>query len=247
MNRKALHQANIDNLTSLWKCMASNAFKVKSAHMLHAASAPTNRLWFDWASQPQPEDIDVLIKKAIENTRHCTIPTWGQKSDRLAKTLHSRGLEIAFEQTAMVLSLKEIKNSTLSTTRVRPVKTTQEMQVWAEVASQVFGEFGESISVPLVQRMTANKHMHLIMAWHNKEAAGTGLIYEAHGVSGIHYIGILPAYRRRGIARQIMKHLIHLIRMRHCEYATLQASEMAEDLYRQLGFTRQFTISNFWK
>ncbi len=245
MNSQILDRANIHNLTGLWKHMGADAFKLQTTQILYATNTGTNRLWFDWDSAPEPQDIHVLIKKAIENETRCTIPTWGQKSNALAKTLHSEKFEIAFEQTAMVLRIKNIKTRLASTTRIRPVKTAEEINAWAKVASQVFGKFGESIPVSLVQRIQDNRHVHLVIAWFNEEAAGTGLMYEDAGIAGIHYLGILPSYRRQGLARQITNHLIHLIQIRHCEYATLQASKMAEGLYHQLGFTRQFTIRNF--
>ncbi len=245
MNSQTLDRANIDNLTDLWKHMGADAFKLKTTQKLYATNTGTNRLWFDWDSAPEPQYIDALINKAIENEALCTIPTWGQKSNALAKTLRSKKFEIAFEQKAMVLSVKDIKTRLSSTTQIRPVKTAQEMKAWAEVASQVFGEFGESIPVSLVQRMQDNAHVHLVIAWFNEEAAGTGLMVEDASIAGIHYIGILPSYRRQGLARQIMNHLMYLIQIRHCEYATLQASKTAEGLYRKLGFTRQFTIKNF--
>jgi len=245
MNSQTLDRANIHNLTRLWKHMGANTLKLKTTQRLYTTSTGTNRLWFDWDSAPEPQDIHLLINKAIENKALYTIPTWGQKSDALAKTLHSKKFEIVFEQTAMVLCLKTINTKRPDTPQIRPVKTAQEMKAWAEVSSQIFGVFGESIPVSLVQRIQNNRHVHLVIAWINEKAAGTGLMYEDAGIAGIHYVGILPAYRRQGLARQIMNYLIHLMQMRHCEYATLQASEMAEALYRQLRFTRQFTIRNF--
>ncbi len=245
MNSQTLDRANIDNLTGLWKHMGADTFKLKTTQRLYATTTGTNRLWFDWNGVPEPQDIHVLINKALANKALCTIPTWGQQSDALVKTLGSKKFGIAFKQTAMVLRLKEIKTSFARTTWVRPVKTAQEMKIWAEVASQVFGKFGESIPLSLVQRMQENRHVYLRIAWFNEEAAGTGLMYEDAGIAGIHYLGILPTYRRQGLARQIMNELIHLMQKRHCEYATLQSSEMAEGLYRELGFSRQFTIKNF--
>ncbi len=242
MNQEELHRANIDNLTGLWKRIGADISELDNTYILHAAAAWTNRLWFDWECEPHPKDIDTLIKKAITQGAACIIPTWGRKSDPLEKGLRAQGFEVVFKQMAMVLSLREIKASIPTTTQIRSVKTGQEIKIWAEAASRFFSE---SISETIVQRIMGDTHVHLVMAVRNGACVGTGLTYEAHGAGGIHYIGVVPAYRRQGIAHQIMIHLIHSLQMHNCSYATLQASEMAEGLYHRLGFTRQFTISYY--
>jgi predicted acetyltransferase len=75
--------------------------------------------------------------------------------------------------------------------------------------------------------------------------AGTALLCTHHGVAGFHMAGTRPEHRRRGVARQMMHHLIAEARSRGLEMATLQASAMGEPLYSQLGFRKQFTLHNY--
>ena len=57
--------------------------------------------------------------------------------------------------------------------------------------------------------------------------------------------GTRPEHRRKGVARQMMDHLIGQARARGLRHATLQASAMGEPLYSQLGFRKQFFLHNY--
>ena len=75
--------------------------------------------------------------------------------------------------------------------------------------------------------------------------AGTALLCTHCGVAGFHMAGTRPEHRRKGVARQMMHHLIGEARARGLRHATLQASAMGEPLYSQLGFRKQFLLHNY--
>ncbi|WP_407666147.1 GNAT family N-acetyltransferase [Microbulbifer bruguierae] len=62
---------------------------------------------------------------------------------------------------------------------------------------------------------------------------------------GIHQVGVPPDFRGRGIARALMQSLLEQCQIAGAHYVTLQASQMGEGLYQQLGFARRFQIASF--
>jgi ribosomal protein S18 acetylase RimI-like enzyme len=53
---------------------------------------------------------------------------------------------------------------------------------------------------------------------------------------GIYSVGTLPQWRRRGLARSLMEHVLADAHSRGALTATLQSTRMAQRLYESLGF-----------
>jgi ribosomal protein S18 acetylase RimI-like enzyme len=53
---------------------------------------------------------------------------------------------------------------------------------------------------------------------------------------GIYTVGALPAWRRRGLARSLVEHVLADAAHRGARTATLQSTRMGKPLYESLGF-----------
>ena len=53
---------------------------------------------------------------------------------------------------------------------------------------------------------------------------------------GIYGVGTLPEWRRRGLARALMEHVLADAQERGARTATLQSTRMGQPLYESLGF-----------
>jgi GNAT superfamily N-acetyltransferase len=53
---------------------------------------------------------------------------------------------------------------------------------------------------------------------------------------GIYAVGTVPGWRRRGLARNLVEHLLADARRHGAQTATLQSTRMAQQLYQSLGF-----------
>ena len=53
---------------------------------------------------------------------------------------------------------------------------------------------------------------------------------------GIYAVGTAPRWRRRGLARNLVEHVLADARRRGARTATLQSTRMAQQLYQSLGF-----------
>jgi GNAT superfamily N-acetyltransferase len=67
-------------------------------------------------------------------------------------------------------------------------------------------------------------------------AVSGGWTYANGGDVGIYAVGTAPEFRRRGLARALMLHLLADARHRGARTASLQSTAMGEQLYASLGF-----------
>ncbi|MBT3267826.1 GNAT family N-acetyltransferase [Candidatus Poribacteria bacterium] len=77
------------------------------------------------------------------------------------------------------------------------------------------------------------------VAWLDDKPVGhsTLLLTEgAHGVASIWDVGVFPAYRSRGIGKEVAAHACRVARDRGANYALLVASHMGQPGYERLGF-----------
>ena len=77
---------------------------------------------------------------------------------------------------------------------------------------------------------------HIVIARLDGENVSVSTAYDHHGDAGIFNVGTLPAARRRGLATAVTALQLHDARDRGCTTASIQSTEMAEGIYRSLGF-----------
>ena len=148
-----------------------------------------------------------------------------------------------FAQTGMVLELERASvPPTEGVLEIATVKTPAESSLWSRVASEAFGY---RVDPDVVRNVFDLPEIALYLGHLPEGAAGTALLCTHHGVAGFHMAGTRPEHRRKGVARQMMDHLIGEARARGLRHATLQASAMGEPLYSQLGFLEQFLLHNY--
>jgi ribosomal protein S18 acetylase RimI-like enzyme len=64
--------------------------------------------------------------------------------------------------------------------------------------------------------------------------------------AGISFVATIPKARRRGLATQVMHQALHEARQQGCTTTTLQATDVGERLYTNLGY-RRLTIMQLWE
>lgn len=242
MKQIDLDQANIDNLTQLWKLMGVTAVKVSEACTLYSSKYWPNRLWYDWVCQPEENGIQVLIQKNHDSSRGYCIPTWGGRSDKLSDALEANAFTCLFKQTAMALDLNNYEPVTQHKLNVTRVQSVKDCQIWTDIAAL---SFGYSIDSAVIKNIVDIDELQLVMAFYDGTPVATGMLCHTREVIGIHQVGVLPTYRSKGIARQLMHYLLNDCKASGRHYATLQASNLGETLYRDLGFVDQFEITNY--
>jgi ribosomal protein S18 acetylase RimI-like enzyme len=77
---------------------------------------------------------------------------------------------------------------------------------------------------------------HIVIATLDGESVATATAYDHDGDAAIFNIGTLPAARRRGLGTALTALQLHQARARGCATASIQSTEMAEGIYRSVGF-----------
>jgi GNAT superfamily N-acetyltransferase len=77
---------------------------------------------------------------------------------------------------------------------------------------------------------------HVAVACADGVSAAAAMAFDLAGDCGIYNVATRPPFRRRGLATALTAHLLHDARQRGCRTASLQATEMAEDVYAGVGF-----------
>ncbi|NJB72229.1 ribosomal protein S18 acetylase RimI-like enzyme [Saonia flava] len=236
-----LINANIGNLTSLWKTVAvpfGSYFKTPDfEYCTIKGSEWPNRLWFN--QNLTQETMDLTLAKLATVPVNITLPIWNIYDNSDDGILRRNGFKTKFGQIGM--SLKPDKLLDIETDiKIKLVTNEHEAKLWSELFIK---SFGYVISLETISK-TFNEIDYYIAYDHNK-AVGTALVHKTNTVLGIHSMGIPPEMRRQGHAENIMKLLINKTIEDGYGLITLQASEMGKNLYLKLGFHEQFLIKNY--
>lgn len=222
---------NLRNLTSLWTALGARSHRLPSGTVLHRSLGWPHRLWFDPGVSLAQDDARALVT-AARTAPSCMVPDWGLGRDALTPALAAVGFAVASEQTLM--SLRREPGTSRDDLPPGPLAlhdAAREITAWAHTASVAFGYEVEPASV---DRLAAHAGARLLLARAGDRVVGTGLLFEADGVAGLHMVGVVPDARRAGFARHIMRGLMARTSL---PLVTLQASAMGEPLYRELGFS----------
>lgn len=81
--------------------------------------------------------------------------------------------------------------------------------------------------------------MRGFVAYSQNRALATACVMPAHGVLGIYGVSVMPDVRRKGIGERIIRHALNEVsRQTGLDATVLESSEIAESLYRRMGYRR---------
>lgn len=234
-------ESNIENLTSLWRVVSepfgSYFNKPDFNYSLIKNSEWPNRLWFN---QDINQNTITMIKEKLSSvSTNLIIPYWDIYDSNSFKLLEENGFKLKFEQVGMSLRTNQPFKE-LEALKLKKVSTKKDAELWSKLFSKAFGYLINPIIL-----IKTHKNINYFIAYHQNHAIGTGILYIANNISGIHSVGIIPEMRRRGFAEQIMKLLINQSIKINSDYITLQSSDMGKNLYLKLGFKEQFKIKSY--
>lgn len=241
MNQDHLCRLNIANLTSFWKLFGFDTIKLKNGNNIYASVDWPNRVWLDYRQEQSSEAIEVLLDKSSRSTQGIIIPVWNNSNSDFGIALERIGFNVLFRQVAMILRLKEPFKNVPDALTCRKVQTDKEADIWTNIASS---SFGYAIPTESIHKVIHKDKIRLFLAFLDEAPVASGLLYDSDNVVGIHMVGTLPTYRCRGIARTLMTSLLNDALTSGATHATLQASDLGLPLYENLGFEKQFVITN---
>ena len=238
-----LIRANITNLTSLWQTVGESADAYyPTADFDYCAigySEWPNKLWFH-------HDLTEGALQAARRQLRATPVKLGVSyfdiySSQSYELLETYGFEQQSEQIGMVLSLSQPMEQS-DTLHLEQVAGESAARQWEDLFQRAFGyHISYRLLLPHYDDTsfwTAYRQPH--------EPVGTAVLHHTDDqVMGVHSMSILPEMRKKGLAEQMMRHLLNQSLTQGFEYVTLQASDMGKGLYLKLGFQEQFVMKNY--
>ena len=246
-----IDNANIDNLTQLWKCYGALSLYEDEQFQLYKNISWPNRVWADMAKPVSEISLKQTAKVALDST---FFPLWplmtknGAVQQQTVDALvnQSRDWQPAFQHTAMALKLdkqqsvktrSEVRNSL----QFKLLNDGADISTWVTTGSKAFGY---DIDPRVIASLLAFEDIQLVIAYDEKaQPVATGLLFKTGNVAGIHQIGVPADQQGRGYATQMMRYLIQSAEKWKVSYIVLQASEAGKPVYQKLGFVDQFLIT----
>lgn len=243
MNLDELNEANINNLTHLWKKMGTQSRPAKSIKNLHVSVSWPNRCWLDWeAKTDEIPAIDLIFSRLDQNI---IVPVWVGLAGWAGihkKILIDGGFELSFEQTAMYFNLENYDVIGCLNPDIATISSERDIETWTNVAAQ---SFEYEIDVSVIRQIADDPDAQLLLTYVDGQPAATAMLFRTGDIIGVHQVGVSGEYRGKGVARTLMQYVIERCNELTANYITLQASAAGEYLYRNLGFKRQFMIQNY--
>ena len=230
---------NINNLTHLW-ALAGQAFQGFEEKLTYTIAKINNTEWPNriWStstlSEESLKEIGLKMKEYPELTFSCFNEI---QEDNSLETQHLFALKSL--QYGMSLPLNG-KNEIKRELECILVDDEAKALLWSTAFSEAFGY---QIATNVVVKTCDDVRYFLI--YDHGNIVGTVMLVITNNVAGIHSLGIIPAQRKKGYAWSIMQHVLNKAIDLNCDIATLQASEMAKNMYLKMGFTVDFLMQNY--
>lgn len=234
------NELNINNLTALWKDASSfypNDFSDENFECAYIENSQwPNRIW---AKNPKAiEHFRKIQENLGGNYKDFTFSHFNIANENTSLK-NNQNLKTKSVQYGMSLSLinKFKKQRNLE---FKIVENEEEAQVWSDSFYKIF-----SYEISLETIIKTKREIPYYLVCFEKELIGTVILFVTNQTAGIHSLGILPQKRKRGFATEIMHHILNKSIEQNLSLATLQASEMAKEMYLKMGFSIDFLMENY--
>ncbi|WP_062060175.1 GNAT family N-acetyltransferase [Aquimarina longa] len=233
-------QLNINNLTSLWE-IACEPFKsfYKIDEICYCSIANSewpNRIW---TAKTDIASCLIEVRTIIEDNDETLTFSYFDTKRTENKTIVNEGFSIKSVQYGM--SLLVAQTFTISKKlEFRVVKNERDAALWSTAFQQAFGY---TISTDILLK-TIDKIPYTLI-FYQTELVGTIIFYKSQHTAGVHSLGIIPSMRKQGFATEIMYHILNKAYDLEMTIVTLQASEMAKNMYKKIGFSTDFIMQNY--
>ncbi|MBD2503516.1 GNAT family N-acetyltransferase [Anabaena azotica] len=204
-------------------------------------------------TQLQPQEIDTTIRETLEyfSTKQLPMLWWTGPATQppdLGKYLEAQGLINVGILSGMAIDLSVLPPETpvKADFVITTVSDQQSLKYWTEIVAIAF-------EIPDTQ-WDAFYNLELSLGWESKTfirfigydndlPVATSALYLDGQVAGLYYVATRPEARRKGFAKAIVLAALYKARSLGYLVATLQASQMGINIYRQIGFQEYFPVT----
>lgn len=189
-----------------------------------------------------PDKAPEHLEELQHRYRDARVRRWGVWLDGgaslAAQALNSAGLSVTAASPGMGATLE----ATLSTDGDRPLDA--DLATVGRVNDLAYGNFDgrlERTLTPLPNGVLKGYRVDL-----DGRPASVALALHHDGDCGVSFVATVPKARRQGLATQVMRQALHDAAKNGCTTTTLQATEVGERLYENLGYKR-LCVMQLWE
>lgn len=240
MTKIDLIKDNIDNLTTLWKTVASPLLSYHQNEFLEFSqiknSGWPNRLWF--REDIKEENLPQILETMNQNPG-LVIPYWDIFGSNSNEIFEKNGFNVRIQLMAMFLKLNK-KLPLQNKLTFRRVLNEEDAKTWSDIYPLSF-----SYVISKETLISNYENVKFYLVHFEEKPIGTLTLFQTEKTMGIHGVGVIPEMRKKGFAEEIMKFALNKAIDADCEYAQLQASALGKGIYTRLGFEDLFLITNY--
>jgi ribosomal protein S18 acetylase RimI-like enzyme len=193
-------------------------------------------------------DASVAAEDAVRRSREffaardqgCTHVLMEHRDADLAAVLEAEGVSAMGQSPGMVLEQRLEDRPAPEGTTIDRVATEADVRDFAEVRAVAYKSLGMPEAVGrrhfTEPRTLLAPHIHAFVARIDGAPAAAAMCSLSHGVSGIYWVGTMPAARGRGLAEAVTRVATNAGFDHGARFAALQASVMGEPIYLRMGY-----------
>lgn len=269
-----INEANLKNLTGLWKKYGALPFATNQNITVNCHSLWPLRCWPE-GEKNTDDDLSffldhipdtAMVPVFLMNLSEMQAPLSGyslfaeSSQQQIQKRLQARGWQCVLKQTAMYLPLPgsisrqasalepPLASQCLKSLNVKSlsVKSIETPEDIRQWVTVCSEGFGYSMDLSVIEKIAADQNIRLFSGIYENQVAATALIFKTGDFVGVHQLSVNQAFRGKGIARHFMEYLLWFAESQwQASAVVLQSSEAGLALYERLGFIKQFVIQSY--
>jgi ribosomal protein S18 acetylase RimI-like enzyme len=205
----------------------------------NAPDSPTLNAAVAIDADQAPSHIDDLTRRY----RDAKVRRWGVwldgRASLAAQALTNAGMVVTTASPGMGANIED-----LSTTATNDKPTAADLETVGRVNDLAYGNYDGRLERTL--KPLPNGILHGYRVDHNGSPAAVALALHHDDDCGISFVATVPKARRRGLASKVMRDALHAAQTHGCTTTTLQATDVGERLYRNLGY-RHLCVMQLWE
>jgi ribosomal protein S18 acetylase RimI-like enzyme len=190
----------------------------------------------------EPERAPEHLEELRERYRGARVRRWGIWLDAgaapAARVLANAGMMVTTASPGMGARLDEIDLPDIDTPAAADLATV------GRVNDLAYGNLDSRLERTLAP--LPNGILHAYRADHEGQPAAVAMALHHDGDCGVSFVATVPQARRRGLARHVMLQALTRAREQGCTTTTLQATDVGERLYANLGY-RRLCVMQLWE
>ena len=188
-----------------------------------------------------PERAPEHLPELAERYRAARVRRWGVWLDS-----HASPTQQAFTHAGMVVTAASPgMGAALEDLDMPPEDpTAADLTTVGRVNDLAYGNYDGRLQRTLAP--LPNGILHAYRVDHHGRPAAVALALHHNQDCGISFVATVPKARRKGLARAVMRQALHEAQQQGCTTTTLQATDVGEKLYANLGY-RHLCVMQLWE